>query len=367
MAKQDTTLTIYGGINEIGGNKILIEHKDTKVFFDFGISFSTRRQFYSLQFLSPRSSRSLQELGILPRLEGVYKFDEKQPQIDAVFITHGHLDHSAYLSFINREIPVYCGETTKTILQALGEMRRADLEFNVENITFEPFRTGSKIAIGNLEIEPIHVDHSIPGAYGFVINTTKEAVVYTGDFRVHGSKPQMTREFVERAKKAYPVAVITEATNMTGASVSSETEVEDKLSNIVRQTNGIVLAELAYADIDRLNSFYRTAKKSKRCLAVSLKQAYLLDSLYVDKGLSVPNLRDQDILLFRKSKSTRYKWEKQISAKYSSKIRGAFDLSKQQLGSSWHCPFTIWRSWLESSLMQAAVIFCLLLNHSMRR
>jgi mRNA degradation ribonuclease J1/J2 len=29
-------LTFYGGVNEIGGNKILIEDKGTKVFFDFG-------------------------------------------------------------------------------------------------------------------------------------------------------------------------------------------------------------------------------------------------------------------------------------------------------------------------------------------
>ncbi len=42
---------------------------------------------------------------------------------------------------MKREIPVYCGETTKIILQALGEMRRTDLEFNVEDINFKTFRT----------------------------------------------------------------------------------------------------------------------------------------------------------------------------------------------------------------------------------
>lgn len=122
----------------------------------------------------------------------------------------------------------------------------------------------------------------------------------------------MTHEFLESPKKADPVAVITEATNMTDATVSSEPEVENKLKNIIGQTNGIVLAEFAQADIDRLNSFYRTAKKSERHLAVSLKQAYLLDSLRKDKGISIPDLRDEDILLFRKSKSTRYKWENRL-------------------------------------------------------
>ena len=27
--------------------------------------------------------------------------------------------------------------------------------------------------IGSLEIEPIHVDHSVPGAYGFIIYTSE--------------------------------------------------------------------------------------------------------------------------------------------------------------------------------------------------
>jgi len=330
MVKHETTLTFYGGVNEIGGNKILLQDRDIKVFFDFGMSFALKKQFYSPPFLSPKSEKSLQELGILPRIEGFYKFDEKAPEIDAVFVSHGHMDHSAYLSFVNREIPVYCGETTRIILQALSEMRRADLEFNVEGITFKPFRTGKTIAIDPLKIEPIHVDHSVPGAYGFIIHTSSGAVVYTGDFRVHGAKPEMTSDFVEKAKEAEPVAVVTEATNLTGASVSSEVEVENKLNQIVGQASGIVLTEFAYTDVDRLNSFYRIAKKNERCLAVSLRQAYLMNALRKDKGLKVPDLNDESILIFRKSKKRYDKWEAQISEQYKKKIVDVFEVSKQQ-------------------------------------
>jgi ribonuclease J len=329
MVKQKTTLTFYGGVNEIGGNKILLQDRDVKVFFDFGMSFALKKQYYSPPFLSPKSEKSLQELGILPKIEGIY-IDEKSPEIDAVFISHAHMDHSAYISFINRKIPVYCGETAKIILQASSEMRRADLEFNVENLTFKPFRTGDSITIDHLEIEPIHVDHSVPGAYGFIIHTANGAVVYTGDFRVHGAKPEMTSDFVEKAKEAEPVAVVTEATNMTGASVSSEVEVENKLNSIVGQADGIVLADFAYTDVDRLNSFYRIAKKNGRCLAVSLKQSYLLNALRRDKGLSIPELNDENILIFRKSKKKYDKWENQIIEQYPSKIVDVFEVSKRQ-------------------------------------
>jgi len=330
MVKRKTSLTFYGGVNEIGGNKILLQDGDAKIFFDFGMSFAMKKRYYSPPFLSPRNEKSLQELGILPKIEGIYKFDEKATEVDAVFISHGHMDHSAYLSFIKREIPVYCGETTKIILQTLSDMRRTELEFNVKDIEFKTFRTGNKIVIGGVEIEPVHVDHSVPGAYGFIMHSSSGAIVYTGDFRVHGAKPQMTQEFVEKAKAAKPAAVITEATNMTGASVSSEVDVESKLNSIVEQANGIVLANFASTDVDRLNSFYRIAEKNKRCLAVSLKQAYLLKALHKDKRLRVPDLEDKNILIFRKSKKTEDKWESQIMEQYQDKIKNASDVSKQQ-------------------------------------
>jgi ribonuclease J len=332
MVKDKTTLTFYGGVDEIGGNKILLQDRETRVFFDFGMSFAMKKKFYSPPFLSPKSEKSLQELEILPKISGVYKFDRSPPEVDAVFLSHGHLDHSAYLSFIKREIPVYCGETTRTILQALSEVRRADLEFRVSDIEFKAFRTGKKIRVGSLEVEPFHVDHSVPGAYGFVIHTSNGAVVYTGDFRDHGAKPEMTRDFVENAQKAEPVAIVTEATNMTGATVSSETEVESKLDSVVAAADGIVLAEFAYADVDRLNSFFHIAKKNRRCLAISLKQAYMLEALRKDKGLTVPALDDDGILIFRKSKKRFDKWENEIIERYDkqNKIFDVQKVSKQQ-------------------------------------
>jgi ribonuclease J len=332
MVKNTTTLTFYGGVNEIGGNKILLQDGDTRVFFDFGMSFAMKKLFYSPPFLSPKSEKSLQELGILPQIAGIYKFDSGPPEVDAVFISHGHLDHSAYLSFIKREIPVYCGETTEIILKALSEIRRADIEFSVADIDFRGFRTDRRIKVGGLEIEPLHVDHSVPGAYGFVIHTSNGAVVYTGDFRDHGAKPEMTRDFVETAKNAKPAAIITEATNMTDATISSEAEVEGKLDSIVARADGIVLAEFAYSDVDRLNSFYRIAKKNRRCLAVSLKQAYLLNALRQDKGLRIPDLDDETMLIFRKSKKRFDKWESQLIERYEkqNKIFDVFKVSKQQ-------------------------------------
>ena len=336
MTNNKTALTFYGGVNEIGGNKILLKDKDTKVLLDFGMSYAIKRRYYSPPLLSPKSEKSLQELGLLPNIKGVYEFDKNPPDINAILISHGHMDHSAYLSFIKREIPVHCGETTEIILQALGETRKTDLEFNVDGIDFKSFRTGKIVNIGRLQVEPIHVDHSVPGAYGFIIHTSAGAIVYTGDFRFHGRKPEMTNDFVEKAKETEPVAVITEATNMISATISSESEVERKLNQIVENTEGIVLAEFAPTDIDRLNSFYRVAKKNSRHLAVSPKQAYLMEALRRDKRLNIPRPEDENMLIFRKSKKTAEgkerlrSWEKQLLERYQGKVVNSEQVSKQQ-------------------------------------
>jgi len=322
-----TSLTFYGGVNEVGGNKILLKDKGVKVFLDFGMSFALRSQYYSAPFLSPRSEKSLLEFGILPRLKGVYQFEESEPAIDGVFLSHSHMDHAAYISFLKRSIPIYCGETTATILNALNEMRTG-FEYDIDGLQFKTFRTGDKIRLDSLEIEPIHVDHSVPGAYGFVIHTSSGAIVYTGDFRSHGTKPELTEEFIQRAKEAEPVAMIPEGTNMTGAQVSSEPEVKKKIGQIVGRTSGLVLADFARADVDRFKSFYGAAKQNGRFLAITLRQAYLLNKLSMDPHLDAPNPRDKNLLIFQKAKKRYYAWEREVLK--SGKVVDSSEIAEMQ-------------------------------------
>jgi mRNA degradation ribonuclease J1/J2 len=43
MVKNTTSITLYGGVNEIGGNKLLLKDKDTRIFFDFGMPFGMKK------------------------------------------------------------------------------------------------------------------------------------------------------------------------------------------------------------------------------------------------------------------------------------------------------------------------------------
>jgi len=72
-----TSLTFYGGVNEIGGNKILLQDKDTKVVLDFGKGFGRRNKFFE-EYLNPRTANGIVDfltMGLLPDISGAYRDD----------------------------------------------------------------------------------------------------------------------------------------------------------------------------------------------------------------------------------------------------------------------------------------------------
>lgn len=340
-----TCLAFYGGVNEIGGNKILLQDKDTKVFLDFGKSFNKYSKYFE-DYLKPRASNGIVdfiEMDLVPRIDGLYRHDllemggmkGSETDIDAVILTHAHADHANHISFLHEDIPLYMGETTHLILQALEERSSRDIESEILNFKRRPtsgelvqrkvhtFRTGDRLKIGSIEVEPVHVDHSIPGAYGFIIHTSEGTVAYSGDVRLHGSRPQMTEEFVEKAKESKPVALIMEGTRITDEKVSeSEQKVKNECNEIVKKTDKFVIADFSFKDVDRLRSFYTIAKENNRKLVVLMKDAFLLKWLSKDPQLQIPDYDDEDIIVhIPKRRSGKY-----INSDYGTREREFLDL-----------------------------------------
>jgi ribonuclease J len=331
-------LTFYGGINEIGGNKILVETKEASIFLDFGQSFCLLDDYFC-DFLMPRERFGLRDyfaLGLMPKLKGLYnahslkgtEVEYTEPEYDAVFISHAHQDHTAHLRYLDQRIPIYVGETAKTILDATQETTNSfffsETEWRKKNQekTLMPanvvktFRTGQKVKIGDIAVTPIHVDHSVPGAYGFIVETNEGTIAYTGDLRKHGNKPELTRDFLEAAKKSEPDMLVIEGTRVKVEETRknhTESFVQSESTKIAKQTEGLILAMRYPKDLDRFRTFYRIAKETGRKLVISPKTAHLLLSLEKDRALALPNpLKDDLIEVYSREKLTYGKWERAI-------------------------------------------------------
>lgn len=320
-------LIFYGGVNEIGGNKVLIKDRDTSIFLDFGMSFTWGNQFF-YDYLRPRAVNGVGdylEFNLLPWLKGLYAEDQlsntplkyADPRFDAVLLSHAHIDHVGFCHFLDPKIPVYCGETTKVILDAIRESGGYDYGEH----KCKTFRTGDTLKIGSLEIKPIHVDHSIPAAYGFIIDTSAGAIVYTGDLRLHGPMSKMTREFMQKTREHEPAVMICEGTRVNPhetRSDYSEEEVKRRSNRVVANTSKLVISSFNGRDIDRFNTFYHIAKGNDRKFALSLRAAHLLSRLKGDPKLKVPDVtKDENILVYKKRKRTGqyyesdyYRWER---------------------------------------------------------
>jgi|Deesub1362A_J573_1020465.scaffolds.fasta_scaffold00005_96 ribonuclease J len=332
-------LTFHGGVGEIGGNKILLEDENTSILLDFGKNFEKERRYYDEPYIKPREEKHLIYLGLLPKIEGLYKKDEREPSIDAILFTHPHADHVDYVRYVKDSIPLYCGETAKTMILAkemsasghLKEYKIARMTRDSVDVpkTFKTFRTGDKKRLGSIEIEPIHVDHSTPGAYAYILHTSGGTIVYTGDFRLHGPRAEMSREFVEKAKEASPEALIIEGTNIVDAKTATEKEVKEKISRIVSDAPRLVLAGFSLNDIDRLKTFYEVAKKNGRKLAMSMKQAYIVYRLR-EESFPIFRLNDPNILIFQREKRTTYKWEKEVIDNFSDNVATGRDINAMQ-------------------------------------
>jgi ribonuclease J len=313
-------LTCYGGVGEIGGNKFLLEDGDARIWLDMGAPFDFGAD-YLYEYLTPRRRfglRDLFALDLMPRIEGLYAEAELEATdlpyapsaFGGVLITHVHYDHTNHLRYLDPDVPVHLGEGAKTILdswQATSRMRLGDHAYRT-------FRTGDTFAIDGVEVEPFHVDHSVPAAYGYLIHTSEGTVAYTGDLRQHGPRGEMTQEFVAAAKAAKPLALITEGTRVAPEERRqnfTEEEVRQHATRTVQDAPGrLVVATFYPRDVDRMRTFHEIARATDRRFVLSARAAHLLATLAADPGIRVPDVMGEaDILVYFRELARPERWE----------------------------------------------------------
>ena len=326
-------LKFFGGVNEIGGNRILVRDGSTSLFLDYGMSFARHQRFFE-EYLKPRYAstgiKDLLRLNLIHYIPGLYRSDllnligktpHTTPSIEGVVLSHIHLDHSALISLLDERIPIICSETTQAYAKALLEVGTRGLETEIYNFKRRPLfnirdepverqfiltESGKEMKIGGNSITPCNVDHSVLGATAYVLRTSAGTIVYTGDLRFHGKLAKLSEKFAEIAARAEPDIMLCEGTRIDETENASEDHVQEKAVETIQESKGLVIADFAFRDLTRLTTFYEIAKETDRKLVISKRDARLIETLseVPDIPFPLPSPQDQNIMIYVDRKST---------------------------------------------------------------
>lgn len=388
-------ITIYDGADTIGGTKIYIQENTNGLFLDFGMNFAKYSLYYE-EFISERTARGIYDLwhlNLIPKLN-IYRKDlipkdlvqgvARYPKIpvNAVLISHAHLDHVGNIALLNENIPIVGSPTTIAILKALNDTSSGGSHFGMElpyykvrklkdsegyvieadrnshypsrkvilpeqNSSLHDFlfyRPGqesprAKKVIPNevktlneeelgFEVKAFNVDHSIYGATAYIIEGDI-SLAYTGDFRLHGKNCDETRKFIKEAKNVS--ILITEGTRVGREEHEnvSEREVYENALKIVEGAKGLVIADFSARNFERLESFKEIAEKTGRELVVTAKDAYFLRALKLVDGVDLL----KGLRIYGNFKATRQKWEELVVwENYADQYISPFEIRRNQEG-----------------------------------
>lgn len=169
---------VLGAANEVGRSGFLVNCNGTNLLLDYGVLFGKR--------------------GSPPE----YPLHVKPKDLDAIIITHAHLDHSGNVPslFVSGNTDVYATPPTFDLTRLLiedmlkitkdaqpfGQPELNNMMRNAKEIGFR-----QKITKGNATFELRETGHVIGGG-SVLVESQKKRLFYTGDIKTHGSR--MLRE-----------------------------------------------------------------------------------------------------------------------------------------------------------------------------
>jgi putative mRNA 3-end processing factor len=162
-------LSFLGSCNEVARSAILLDDGINKILFDYGSNIS------EIPPLHPKNVRG---------------------RLDAIFLSHSHLDHSGSLPLLfknGQECPVFTLEINKRLCRLLlqdslkiARLEGYDLGFEKKHIKktlkkFVPLSYKDPIKFTEMEIIAYDAGH-LPGSSMFFVNHREKNILYTGDF-----------------------------------------------------------------------------------------------------------------------------------------------------------------------------------------
>lgn len=284
-----------GGLDESGKNMFVLEINDDIFILDAGIKYPDKH---------------------IPGVDIIIpKYDylkENKERVVAYLISHGHDDQMGALPYIYKDIkaPIYCSKiTSKMIDFTTKEYGIKDNIYNYYNL-----EDGVAVEIKGRKIIPFSMTHSIPGSFGFGIETDKGYIVYTGDFIADYGAPKNHRMnlslLAEIASKGVLMLMAESADADKPGHTSPHHRISPYIDSLLTDSPGRVFIALYSQNVfnqqevinlaNRYNKkiiFYNGKNELDRLEELSSKGLEKLDPKVVFPFSEIERLRAQDTLV----------------------------------------------------------------------
>ncbi len=274
-------VVFLGGVGEVGRNMACVELYSRILIVDVGLSF-------------PHAEMPGIDL-VLPDFEYVReRFDD----VEAIVLTHGHMDHIGALPYLLREfegdpIPVYGTAFTLALLE--GQLEEHEVRDRAE---FRQVTPGEAAVAGPFSMRFLRVTHSIPDGMAVVIETPYGSILHTGDFKIDQTpldgRATDLHALAEEAGRGVHL-LMSDSTNAEESGYTdSERSVGPVLQDIISRAPQLVVVACFSSHIHRIQQVVNAARSDERVVAFLGRS--MLQSVEAARELGILHVPDGDVI-----------------------------------------------------------------------
>lgn len=227
-------ITFLGATNTVTGSKTLVEHEGKRILVDCGL-------YQGFKYLREKNRRA---------------FPIEAKEIDAIILTHAHLDHCGYLPVLVRQgyrKPVYCTAASRRLAEVIlldsARLQEEDADYanregfskhhpalplyTTEDVeqTLKLFRAvdyDKRVAVAGFNVTFNYAGH-ILGAASVHLEAGGKTVAFSGDLG-------RSKDFLMRPPSAFPTAHTLVLESTYGNRVHPDEDPLEALAQIVNET-----------------------------------------------------------------------------------------------------------------------------------
>lgn len=242
-----------GGFGEVGKNMLVLETDDDIIVLDAGLMFP-EDEMLGIDLVLPDFS---------------YLIRNKR-KVKAIFLSHGHEDHTGALPYLLKQVNVPVFGSKLTLGLAKGKLAEHRI---LDDAELKEVASGATVTVGAFSISFMHVSHSVPDGLGMAIASPDGLIVYSGDFRLDQTPvdnwPTELDAFVRLGERGV-LAYLADSTNAENPGYTkTERSVGQALNNVFKDAKQMVVVACFSSHIHRIQEIINAAHRSKRKVAVA--------------------------------------------------------------------------------------------------